>query len=65
MSRLLRCQLGDELPIVTLPPVSRLDLIKYAGASGFARLNMDQIFTISNEEIQFTGFIKLPAISLQ
>ena len=47
----------------------RLDFIsgtgKYAGASGFARLNMDQIFTISNEEIKFTGFIKLPAISLQ
>ena len=47
----------------------RLDFIsgtgKYAGASGFARLNMDQIFTISNEEIQFTGFIKLPAILLQ
>lgn len=45
MSRLLRCQLGDELPIVTLPPVSRLDLIKYAGASG----DYNPIHTIDDE----------------
>lgn len=25
---------GEELPSITLPPVTRLDLIKYAGASG-------------------------------
>lgn len=45
MSRLLRCQVGDELPIVTLPPVSRLDLIKYAGASG----DYNPIHTIDDE----------------
>jgi acyl dehydratase len=27
-------QKGQELPVVTLPPVTRLQLIKYAGASG-------------------------------
>jgi acyl dehydratase len=27
-------QIGQELPAVTLPPVTRLQLIKYAGASG-------------------------------
>ena len=47
----------------------RLDFIsgtgKYAGASGFAKLNMDQIFTISDEQIQFTGYIKLPALNLK
>ncbi len=47
----------------------RLDFIsgtgKYAGASGFAKLNMDQIFTISDEQIQFTGYLKLPALNLQ
>tara|TARA_B100000686_G_scaffold93040_1_gene99427 strand:+ start:13 stop:570 length:558 start_codon:yes stop_codon:yes gene_type:complete len=47
----------------------RLDFIsgtgRFAGASGFARLNMDQIFTISNEQIQFTGYLKLPALTIQ
>jgi len=45
MSRLLRCHVGEELPIVTLPPVSRLDLIKYAGASG----DYNPIHTVDDE----------------
>ena len=47
----------------------RLDFIsgtgKYAGVSGFAKLNMDQIFTIGEEKIKFSGYIKLPALNLQ
>ena len=47
----------------------RLDFIsgtgKYAGVSGFAKLNMDQIFTIGEEQIKFSGYIKLPALNLQ
>ena len=38
---------------------------KYAGVSGFAKLHMDQIFTISEEQIQFSGYLKLPALNLQ
>ncbi|PRX41014.1 acyl dehydratase [Planifilum fimeticola] len=36
---------GDELPSITLPPVTRLDLIKYAGASG----DFNPIHTIDEE----------------
>ena len=47
----------------------RIDFItgtgKYAGVSGFAKLHMDQIFTISEEQIQFSGYLKLPALNLQ
>ncbi|GAK03080.1 MaoC family protein [Geomicrobium sp. JCM 19037] len=38
-------QPGEELKSVTLPPVSRLDLIKYAGASG----DFNPIHTIDEE----------------
>ncbi|NNU84583.1 dehydratase [Geobacillus sp. BMUD] len=38
-------QVGQSLPEVTLPPVSRLDLIKYAGASG----DYNPIHTIDEE----------------
>ncbi|MFD1737353.1 MaoC/PaaZ C-terminal domain-containing protein [Bacillus salitolerans] len=38
-------QSGDQLPIVDLPPVSRIDLIKYAGASG----DYNPIHTIDDE----------------
>ncbi len=34
MSLLTQLKAGDSLPDIALPPVSRLDLIKYAGASG-------------------------------
>lgn len=34
MSNLVDIQVGDSLEEVTLAPVSRMDLIKYAGASG-------------------------------
>ena len=36
---------GEELPSITLPPVTRLDLIKYAGASG----DYNPIHTIDEE----------------
>lgn len=36
---------GEELPSITLPPVTRLDLIKYAGASG----DFNPIHTIDEE----------------
>jgi acyl dehydratase len=38
-------QVGDTLPVVQLAPVSRLDLIKYAGASG----DFNPIHTIDEE----------------
>jgi acyl dehydratase len=38
-------QVGDRLPVVQLAPVSRLDLIKYAGASG----DFNPIHTIDEE----------------
>lgn len=38
-------QLGDSLETIELPPVSRLDLIKYAGASG----DYNPIHTIDEE----------------
>lgn len=34
MASIQELEVGDALPPVTLDPVSRLDLIKYAGASG-------------------------------
>lgn len=34
MNRIMDLQRGDRLPFIQLDPVSRLDLIKYAGASG-------------------------------
>lgn len=34
MANIQELQIGESLPVVELAPVSRLDLIKYAGASG-------------------------------
>ncbi|QDI90523.1 dehydratase [Salicibibacter halophilus] len=45
MSAIAEKQAGDTLEAVTLPPVSRLDLIKYAGASG----DYNPIHTIDEE----------------
>lgn len=41
-------QLGQQLEEITLPPVSRLDLIKYAGASG----DYNPIHTIDEEAVK-------------
>ncbi|QDI90498.1 dehydratase [Salicibibacter halophilus] len=45
MSAIAEKQTGDTLETVTLSPVSRLDLIKYAGASG----DYNPIHTIDEE----------------
>ncbi|CDQ19031.1 MaoC/PaaZ C-terminal domain-containing protein [Halobacillus karajensis] len=45
MTLLGELQAGESLESVTLPPVSRLDLIKYAGASG----DYNPIHTIDEE----------------
>ncbi|WP_226580859.1 MaoC/PaaZ C-terminal domain-containing protein [Halobacillus litoralis] len=45
MSALDELQTGDKLETITLPPVSRIDLIKYAGASG----DYNPIHTIDEE----------------
>jgi len=45
MTTIREWQVGQSLPEVTLPPVSRLDLIKYAGASG----DYNPIHTIDEE----------------
>ncbi|WP_181347062.1 MaoC/PaaZ C-terminal domain-containing protein [Thalassobacillus sp. CUG 92003] len=45
MKRLRDLQVGESLQEVSLPPVSRLDLIKYAGASG----DYNPIHTIDEE----------------
>lgn len=45
MKSLIELQSGDSLEEVTLAPVSRLDLIKYAGASG----DFNPIHTIDEE----------------
>ncbi len=45
MSRIADLQIGDSLPEIQLEPVSRLDLIKYAGASG----DFNPIHTIDTE----------------
>ncbi|MDX8366273.1 MaoC/PaaZ C-terminal domain-containing protein [Cytobacillus sp. IB215665] len=54
MIELAELKVGDALSNVELPPVSRLDLIKYAGASG----DYNPIHTI-DEEAQKAG---LPGI---
>ncbi|MFC0298171.1 MaoC family dehydratase [Geobacillus jurassicus] len=45
MTTIREWQVGQSLPDVTLAPVSRLDLIKYAGASG----DYNPIHTIDEE----------------
>ncbi|HSU79728.1 MAG TPA: MaoC/PaaZ C-terminal domain-containing protein [Candidatus Angelobacter sp.] len=45
MGSLKELQVGEALPVVHLAPVSRLDLIKYAGASG----DFNPIHTIDEE----------------
>lgn len=45
MSRIADLQIGDSLPEIRLAPVERLDLIKYAGASG----DFNPIHTIDAE----------------
>ncbi|ABO66876.1 MULTISPECIES: MaoC family dehydratase [Geobacillus] len=45
MTTIREWQVGQSLPEVTLSPVSRLDLIKYAGASG----DYNPIHTIDEE----------------
>lgn len=45
MSRIVDLQLGESLPSIQLEPVTRLDLIKYAGASG----DFNPIHTIDEE----------------
>jgi acyl dehydratase len=45
MSTLAQLQIGESLEEVTLQPVSRIDLIKYAGASG----DFNPIHTIDEE----------------
>jgi len=45
MTKLAALQVGDSLEKIELPPVSRLDLIKYAGASG----DYNPIHTIDEE----------------
>ncbi|WP_281863575.1 MaoC/PaaZ C-terminal domain-containing protein [Planomicrobium okeanokoites] len=45
MSRIGQMKVGESLPVIGLEPVSRLDLIKYAGASG----DFNPIHTIDEE----------------
>jgi acyl dehydratase len=45
MTKMIELQVGDSLEEVRLAPVSRLDLIKYAGASG----DYNPIHTIDEE----------------
>ncbi|MFC3212202.1 MaoC/PaaZ C-terminal domain-containing protein [Planomicrobium okeanokoites] len=45
MSRIGQMKVGETLPVIGLEPVSRLDLIKYAGASG----DFNPIHTIDKE----------------
>ncbi len=45
MSRLVELQIGEALSAIQLNPVNRLDLIKYAGASG----DFNPIHTIDGE----------------
>ncbi|MGF3103077.1 MaoC/PaaZ C-terminal domain-containing protein [Rossellomorea sp. DUT-2] len=54
MTKLSSLNIGETLPLVELSPVSRVDLIKYAGASG----DYNPIHTI-DEEAQKLG---LPGI---
>ncbi|WP_431027128.1 MaoC/PaaZ C-terminal domain-containing protein [Lysinibacillus sp. LZ02] len=45
MTHIVELQVGQSLPLIQLTPVSRLDLIKYAGASG----DFNPIHTIDEE----------------
>lgn len=45
MNKVAELRIGESLEEITLPPVSRLDLIKYAGASG----DYNPIHTIDDE----------------
>ena len=45
MTSIAKLQPGDSLPSIEIHPVSRIDLIKYAGASG----DFNPIHTIDNE----------------
>lgn len=45
MTRIADLAVGESLAVIELPPVSRLDLIKYAGASG----DFNPIHTIDAE----------------
>ncbi|BAC12629.1 hypothetical conserved protein [Oceanobacillus iheyensis HTE831] len=45
MSKLVELQTGDRLEQITLSPVSRMDLIKYAGSS----LDFNPIHTVDEE----------------
>ncbi len=45
MNRIGQMEVGETLPVIGLEPVSRLDLIKYAGASG----DFNPIHTIDEE----------------
>jgi acyl dehydratase len=45
MTKISELKVGESLPEVKLPPVTRLDLIKYAGASG----DYNPIHTIDEE----------------
>lgn len=45
MSGIGQLEVGETLPVIALEPVSRLDLIKYAGASG----DFNPIHTIDEE----------------
>jgi len=45
MKQLMDLQIGDQLDEITLEPVSRIELIKYAGASG----DFNPIHTIDEE----------------
>ncbi|MEH7546677.1 MULTISPECIES: MaoC/PaaZ C-terminal domain-containing protein [Bacillaceae] len=55
MSTLTQLQVGESLPEVQLEPVSRMDLIKYSGASG----DFNPIHTIDDEakKAGLTGII--------
>ncbi|MBN8193181.1 dehydratase [Bacillus sp. NTK074B] len=48
MTTLQSVQIGESLPLVELAPVSRIDLIKYAGASG----DYNPIHTIDDEALK-------------
>jgi len=48
MSTISRLQIGESLKDIQLSPVSRLDLIKYAGASG----DFNPIHTIDDEAVK-------------
>lgn len=45
MSGIAQLEVGEALPVIGLEPVSRLDLIKYAGASG----DFNPIHTVDEE----------------